>query len=61
MENAIRELSETIQQVNMHFNWPSAISAVCSVVSLLAIVVLLKERAEKKRPYLQVSLELIRG
>ncbi len=61
MENAIRELSETIQQVNMHFNWPSAISAICSVVSLLAIVVLLKERAEKNRPYLQVSLELIRG
>ena len=43
------------------FDWASAVSAICSVVSLLAIVVLLKERNEKQRPYLQVSFELVKS
>lgn len=37
------------------------ISACCSVVSLIAIIILLIERREKKRPYLQVSFELIKS
>ncbi|NLZ70612.1 MAG: hypothetical protein GX907_04690 [Clostridiaceae bacterium] len=61
MENAIRELRDVIQQMNIGFDWTSAISAVCSVISLLAIFVLLKERGEKKRPYVQVSFELVKS
>lgn len=36
------------------------VSAVCSVISLVTIIILLIERAEKKRPYLQISFELER-
>lgn len=42
-------------------DWPASISAFCSVVSLIAIFILVKERKEKQRPYLQVSFELVRS
>lgn len=58
MEEAIRELFFAI--VNNISDLSAAISALCSVVSLMTIVILLIERSEKKRPYLQVSFELIR-
>ncbi len=61
MENAIRELTEAINQMNSGIDWASAISAVCSVVSLIAIVLLLVERKEKQRPYLQISFELVKS
>lgn len=61
MENAIRELTDTINQMNGGIDWASAISAVCSVVSLIAIVLLLVERKEKQRPYLQISFELVKS
>ena len=37
------------------------VSAVCSVISLVTIIILLIERAEKKRPYLQISFELVKS
>lgn len=37
------------------------VSAGCSVISLVAIIILLIERAEKKRPYLQISFELVKS
>lgn len=37
------------------------VSAVCSAISLATVVILLIERKEKKRPYLQISFELIRS
>lgn len=37
------------------------VSAFCAAISLIAVVVLMVERFEKKRPYLQVSFELIRS
>ena len=37
------------------------VSAVCSVISLITIIILLIERAEKKRPYLQISFELVKS
>lgn len=39
----------------------TAISAVCSVLSLIAIFLLMKEHIEKRRPYLQVTFELVRS
>jgi len=61
MENAIRELTEAINQMNGGIDWASCISAACSVVSLLAVVILLIERKEKRRPYLQISFELVKS
>lgn len=37
------------------------VSAACSVISLVTIIILLIERAEKKRPYLQISFELVKS
>lgn len=45
----------------MVIDWPASISAFCAIVSLIAIFVLVKERMEKQRPYLQVSFELVRS
>lgn len=61
MEEAIRELFLANLERNNISDWSAAISALCSLVSLITIAILLKERSEKKRPYLQVSFELIRG
>ena len=43
------------------FPWDSLISALALIASWITIFLLLKERAEKNRPYMQVSFELIRG
>lgn len=61
MENAIRELTEAINRMNSEVDWAACISAACSVISLLAIAVLLVERKEKQRPYLQISFELVKS
>lgn len=60
MEEAINRLSETIQLSNGNWDWASAISALCSLISLIAIIILLIERLERKRPYMQVSFQLLR-
>lgn len=57
----IQQLTDIISQQNSAFDWSSAISAACSLISLIAIALLLIERKEKKRPYLQVSFELLRS
>ena len=61
MENAIRELTGAINRMNSGVDWAACISAACSVISLLAIAVLLVERKEKQRPYLQISFELVKS
>lgn len=68
MKLTIQNLTESIQQLaniiskqNSTFDWSSAISAACSLISLIAIFLLVKERMERKRPYLQVSFELLRS
>lgn len=57
----IQQLTDVISQQNSAFDWSSAISAACSLISLIAIALLLIERKEKKRPYLQVSFELLKS
>ncbi|NCA93272.1 hypothetical protein EOM82_08575 [bacterium] len=61
MEGLMQELIDVIKETNGGLDWASTISAICSVISLVAIIILLKERSEKKRPYLQASFELIRS
>ena len=61
MIDAINHLAWVVEESNHGIDWAAVISAVCSVISLVAIAILLKERSEKKRPYLQVSFELLRS
>ena len=61
MEGLMQELIDVFRETNGGLDWASIISAICSVISLAAIIILLKERREKKRPYLQASFELIRS
>lgn len=61
MEEALLQLAQAIQENNNQFDWPSTISAICAIISLIAIVILLVERFERKRPYLQASFELLKS
>lgn len=57
---AINNLAAAIVQLTTT-DWAGSVSAICSVISLITIIILLVERGEKKRPYLQVSFELVRS
>lgn len=59
-EKLITDVSEWANKIEVA-DWASIISAICSTISLVTIAVLLIERREKKRPYLQISFELIRS
>jgi len=39
----------------------AVISAICAVISVISIYILIKERKEKNRPYLEISFELVRS
>ena len=58
--NAINYFANAIIQL-IGSDWTGTVSAFCSVISLIAIIILLIERREKKRPYLQISFELVRS
>lgn len=58
--NAINNFANAIIQL-IGSDWTGTVSAFCSVISLIAIIILLIERREKKRPYLQVSFELVKS
>lgn len=60
LENAINSLAGVVAAVEAS-EMAAIVSAICSVISLVAIVILLIERKEKKRPYLQVSFELVKS
>lgn len=62
MQNVVNTINNIVHAI-LQFMKPdwAAISAICSVISLIGIIVLLKERSEKKRPYLQVSFELVKS
>ena len=57
---AISNLATAVGQLITE-DWAGSVSAICSVISLITIIILLVERGEKKRPYLQVSFELVRS
>lgn len=59
MEDLIQQLIIAVENTSKSNGW-EIISAICSAVSLVAIAVLLVERNEKKRPYLQITFELVR-
>ena len=57
---AINKLATSLVQLATT-NWTGSVSAICSVISLITIIILLIERCEKKRPYLQISFELVKS
>lgn len=57
---ALNNLADALVKL-VSSDWAGTVSAVCSVISLIAIIVLLIERREKKRPYLQISFELVKS
>lgn len=59
MEDLIQELIDAVNRNAQISGW-EILTSICSVISLVAIVILLIERKEKKRPYLQITFELIR-
>ena len=59
VENLIQELIDAVNRNAQISGW-EILTSICSVISLVAIVILLIERKEKKRPYLQITFELIR-
>lgn len=59
VENLIQELIDAVNRNAQVSGW-EILTSICSVISLVAIVILLIERKEKKRPYLQITFELIR-
>jgi hypothetical protein len=61
MEAAVARLSEIIRQSMNKADVLGIISVVLSSFSIIVIAVLLIERFERKRPYLQASFELIRS
>jgi len=60
-EELFERLVVAIEKQSTAFPWDSWISVLSLVASWITIILLFKERAEKNRPYMQVSFELIRG
>ena len=58
-EELFERLVVAIEKQSTAFPWDSLISALALIASWITIFLLLKERAEKNRPYMQVSFELI--
>ena len=61
MEELLERLVIAVEQQNAAFPWDSVISVLALIASWITIFFLLKERSEKKRPYMQISFELVRS
>ena len=61
MEELLERLVIAVEQQNSAFPWDSVISILALIASWVTIFLLLKERSEKNRPYMQISFELVRS
>lgn len=59
MEELIRELIDSINNLNK-FSWSDAISILSLIGAWITIIILIKDKMESKRPYLQITFELVR-
>ena len=59
-EELLRELIESINNAN-RFSWSNAIELFSLVASWITIIILIKDKLENKRPYLQIAFELVKG
>ena len=60
MESKIDELIKSIDRLNS-FSWGDIISLVALIGSWITIFILLKDKHNENRPYLQVTFELVRS
>lgn len=60
MEQKMDQLIESINNLS-GFSWSDVISLVALIGSWITIFLLLKERYDNNRPYLQISLELVKS
>lgn len=61
MEQLLERLVVALERHYTCFPWDTFISALLLICSWITIFLLLKERCEKIRPYMQISFELIRS
>ena len=59
MEDLMKELIESVNNLGK-FSWNEAIALFSLVAAWVTIILLLKDKFENKRPYLQITFELIR-
>lgn len=59
MSELIKELINAVNKLN-EFSWNDLISLLSLIAAWITIIVLLKDKFESKRPYLQITFELIR-
>ena len=59
MEKLIQELIRSIDKIS-EFSWNDAISLLSLIGAWITIIFLVKDKIENKRPYLQITFELIR-
>ena len=59
MEQLIRELIQSVNNLNK-FSWSDLISLISLIGAWITIFVLIKDKMENKRPYLQITFELVR-
>src|SRR5574344_438701 len=59
MEDLMKELIDSVSNLNK-FSWSDAISLISLIAAWITIILLLKDKAEDKRPYLQITFELVR-
>lgn len=59
MEQLIRELIQSVDNLNK-FSWSDLISLVSLIGAWITIFFLIKDKIENKRPYLQITFELVR-
>lgn len=59
MEDLMKELIESVNNFGT-FSWNEAIALFSLIAAWITIVLLLKDKLESKRPYLQITFELIR-
>ena len=61
MEELLERLVVAVENQNNAIPWDSIISVLALIASWVAIIILLIERREKKRPYLHITFELVRS
>lgn len=59
MEELMKELIESVNKLNS-FSWSDIISLISLIGAWITIYFLIKDKIESKRPYLQITFELVR-
>lgn len=61
MNDELKRIADALEQQANQFPWETVIASIALIASLITLFLLMKERYERKRPYLQISFELVRS